>query len=172
MHQSIPAVPRPSPPLGLLWGICTPCQSRGWDICKFYAAWGPGISQCRGQPRPFDMHTVSYQNITTQRILLEKQADWLICQGWEKTEEDWKKKSHIKMLKMELLDCAINKKCCSVDGGQGICPRFFPTLGDFTAQESPPWEFECPRVSLGGGGVGVLLAAAGIDWWITFSHRG
>ena len=79
-----------------------------------------------------------------------------------------KKKSHIKMLKMELLDCAINKKCCSVDGGQGICPRFFPTLGDLTAQESPPWEFECPRVSLGGGGgggggVGVLLAAAGID---------
>ena len=155
MHQSIPAVPRPPPPpLGLLCGICTPCQSRGWDICKFYAAWGPGISQCRGQPRPFDMHTVSYQNITTQRILLEKQADWLICQGWEKTEEDWKKKSHIKMLKMELLDCAINKKCCSVDGGQGICPRFFPTLGDLTAQESPPWEFECPRVSLGGGGGG------------------
>ena len=88
MHQSIPAVPRPSPTLGLLWGICTPCQSRGWDICKFYAAWGPGICQCRGQPRPFDMHKVSYQNITTQRILLEKQADWLICRGWEKTEED------------------------------------------------------------------------------------
>ena len=30
---------------------------------------------------------VSYQNITTQSILLEKQADWLICQGWEKIEE-------------------------------------------------------------------------------------
>ena len=88
MHQSIPAVPRPSPTLGLLWGICIPCQSRGWDICKFYAAWGLGICQCRGQPRPFDMHKVSCQNITTQRILLEKQADWLICRGWEKTEED------------------------------------------------------------------------------------
>ena len=26
-------------------------------------------------------------NITTQRILLEKQADWIICQGREKIEE-------------------------------------------------------------------------------------
>ena len=31
------------------------------------------------------------------------------------------KKSHFKMA---LLDCAINKKCCTVDGGQGICPLF------------------------------------------------
>ena len=30
------------------------------------------------------MHTVSYANITTQMILLEKQADWLICQGDER----------------------------------------------------------------------------------------
>ena len=28
------------------------------------------------------------------------------------------------MLKMALLDCAVNEKCCSVDGGQGICPHF------------------------------------------------
>ena len=174
-HQSIPAAPRPSPPPGLLWGICTPCQSQGWDICKFYAAWGPGICQRQGQPRPFDMHTVSYQDITTQRILLEKQADRLA--HLSRMGKNWrglKKKSHIKTLKMELLDCAINEKCCSVDGGRSICPRFFPTPGDLTAQESPPWEFECPGVSLGGGGGGVrvLLAAAGIDWWITFSHRG
>ena len=31
----------------------------------------PGICQ----PRAFDTHAVSYQNITPQRILLEKQAD-------------------------------------------------------------------------------------------------
>ena len=86
MHQSIPAAPSPPPP-GLLWGICPPCQSRGWGICKCCAARGPGICQPRGQPRAFDTHAVSYQNITTQRILLEKQADWLICQGREKTEE-------------------------------------------------------------------------------------
>ena len=63
MHQSIPAEPSPDPP-GLLRGICPPCQSRGWG--KFCAAWGPGICQPRGQPRTFDTHMVSYQNITTQ----------------------------------------------------------------------------------------------------------
>ena len=81
MHQSIPAVP--SPP-GLLQGICSPCQFRGWGICKFCAARRPGICQPRGQPRAFDTHAVSDQNITTQRILLEKQAERLICQGREK----------------------------------------------------------------------------------------
>ena len=30
------------------------------------------------------MHAVSYQKITTQRILLAKKADWLIYQGQEK----------------------------------------------------------------------------------------
>ena len=72
------------PPPGLLRGICPPCQSRGWGICKFCAAWGPGICQPRGQPRAFDTHAVFYPNITTQRILLEKPGDWLICQGREK----------------------------------------------------------------------------------------
>ena len=57
-------------------GICLHCQSRG-----------PGICQPRGQPRAFDTHAVSYQNMTTRRILLEKQAAWLICQGWEKIEQ-------------------------------------------------------------------------------------
>ena len=36
MHQSIPPAPSPPPPLppGPLRGICPPCQSRGWGICK------------------------------------------------------------------------------------------------------------------------------------------
>ena len=34
------------------------------------------------------------------------------------------KKIHIKMLKTALFDYAINEKCCSVYGGQGICPLF------------------------------------------------
>ena len=33
---------------------------------------------------------VFYQNITTQRILLEKQVDWPTCQGQEKIEEGCK----------------------------------------------------------------------------------
>ena len=77
---------QPLPP-GLLWGIFPPCESRGWGICKFCAARGPGICQPQGQSRAFDGRAVSYQNIATQRILLEKRADWLICQGWGKTEE-------------------------------------------------------------------------------------
>ena len=64
--------PAPPPPPGLLWGICPPFQSRGWGIWKFCAARGPGISQPRGCSRAFDTHAVSYQNITTQRILLKK----------------------------------------------------------------------------------------------------
>ena len=28
------------------------------------------------------------------------------------------------MLKMALLDCVVNEKCCSVDRGRGICPLF------------------------------------------------
>ena len=43
------------------------------------------------------------------------------------------------MLKMALLDCAINQNCCRVEGGRGICPVFSsPPRGDSTAQESPP----------------------------------
>ena len=37
---------------------------------------------------------------------------------------------------MALLDCAINKKCCTVDGGRGICPLF----------SSPPVGFDSSRV--------------------------
>ena len=62
----------PPPTFGLLRGICPPCQSRGWGICKFCTARGPGICQPPGHSRAFDTHAVSYQNITTQKVLLEK----------------------------------------------------------------------------------------------------
>jgi len=38
------------------------------------------------------------------------------------------------MLKMALLDCAINKKCCSV---RGICPLFSPHPGEFDSSRVP-----------------------------------
>ena len=41
-------------------------------ICKFCTARGPGICQPRGHSRAFDTYAVSYQNITTQKVLLEK----------------------------------------------------------------------------------------------------
>ena len=37
---------------------------------------------------------------------------------------------------MALLDCTINKQCCSVNGGRGICPLFGPY----------PWGFDSSRV--------------------------
>ena len=39
---------------------------------------------------------------------------------------------------MALPDCAINEKCCSVDGGRGRPSIFVPTLKDLTAQRPPP----------------------------------
>ena len=82
MYQSIPAAPSPPTP-GYCKAFVPPCQTRGWGICKFCAARGPGICQ----PRASDTHAVSDQNITKRRILLEKHADWLICQGREKIEK-------------------------------------------------------------------------------------
>ena len=35
---------------------------------------------------------------------------------------------------MALLDCAINKKCCTVDGGQGICQLKSPHHREFAIQ--------------------------------------
>ena len=37
------------------------------------------------------------------------------------------------MFKTALFDCAITEKCCSGDGGRGICPLF----------SSPPRGFDC-----------------------------
>ena len=55
---------------------------REWGS-KFCAARGSGICQPRATPKLLT-HMVSYRNITTQRTLLEKQANWPICQGQEK----------------------------------------------------------------------------------------
>ena len=60
------------------------------------------------------------------------------------------------MFKTALFDCAINEKCCIVDGGRGICPLF-----SSPAQESPPPGICHPRqkngnaresAPVGGGG--------------------
>ena len=46
------------------------------------------------------------------------------------------------MLKMALLDCAINEKCCSVEGVRGICPLFSsPPRGIWQLKSPQPWEF-------------------------------
>jgi len=46
------------------------------------------------------------------------------------------------MLKTALFDCAINEKCCSVDGGRGICPVFSsPPRGIWQLKSPHPREF-------------------------------
>ena len=53
---------------------------RGWGICKFCTAQGPGICQPPGLSRAFDTHTVSYQNITTQTV--GRRWNWLMHYHW------------------------------------------------------------------------------------------
>ena len=61
---------------------------------------------------------------------------------------------------MALLDCVINKKCCTVDGGRGICPLFSsPPRGICQLKSPHPREFAIqgkkmlfPGGQPGGGG--------------------
>ena len=78
MHQLRPAPP-PLPP-GILGAFARLVSPGGGAFANLALPGG----RPRGQPRAFATHAVSYQNITTQRILLEKQADWLTSQGREK----------------------------------------------------------------------------------------
>jgi len=72
------------------------------------------------------------------------------------------------MLKMVPLDRAINEKCCSVDGGRGICPLFFfPTPGDLTAQESPPpgnLPSKAKKILMSGGSPGMGAGVGRRSW--------
>ena len=78
MHQSRPAAPSlPRATAGRFARIVSP---GGGALAKLRC-------QPRGHPLTFDTHVASYPNITTQRIFLEKQADWLISQGREKIVE-------------------------------------------------------------------------------------
>jgi len=52
MHQSIPAVPIPTP--GNRGAFAHVVSPRGWGICNFIAAPGLGICVPRGDPRAFD----------------------------------------------------------------------------------------------------------------------
>ena len=72
-HQSIPAAPSPPPPPPGFYGAFARLVSPwGWAFGKFCTVRGPGICQPRGHFWAFDTHAVSYQNISTQKVLLEK----------------------------------------------------------------------------------------------------
>ena len=81
MHQSIPAVPIPP---GQPRGICSRCQSRGWDIRNFIAARGLGICVPRGDPRAFDTRVFesAMDEFSGKDDAFVEQ--WLVHQGLEK----------------------------------------------------------------------------------------
>ena len=86
-YQQIPAVPSPPPATaGHLPGLSVP----GVRHLQIFRCTGAGLLLTPGPPRAFDTNEVSYQNINTKGTLLEKQADWRICQGRETIEEGCK----------------------------------------------------------------------------------
>ena len=63
--------PAPPPP-GYCWAFPRLVSPGGGSFANFCSARGSGICQPRGHSRAFDTHPVSYHNITTQKVLLEK----------------------------------------------------------------------------------------------------
>ena len=74
---------------------------------------------------------------------------------------------------MALLDCAINKKCCTVDGGRGICPLFSsPPRGICQLKSPHPREFAIQgkknsnsRGSARGGGAWAQVELTDASGW-------
>ena len=66
------------------------------------------------------------------------------------------------MFKTALFDCAVNEKCCSVEGGRGFCPLFSsPPRGIWQLNSPHPRKFAIQDKKLlmrggqpGGGGGG------------------
>jgi len=82
--------PPPTPPPRLLRGIFLPYSPGGGVLANFALLAGREFANHEATNEILGTHVVSNPNITTQRILLGKQADWLICQGGERIIEDCK----------------------------------------------------------------------------------
>ena len=80
MHQSNP--PAPSGPPGLLRAFTRLVSLGGGAFANFLLPGGRAFANPGAIPGLSNTHAVSYQKVTTQRVLLEKKkADWFICQG-------------------------------------------------------------------------------------------
>ena len=73
----------PPPPRGTTAGHLPLINPRSGALGNFVLPGGRAFAKPSTIPE-FLTRTVYYSNITTQMILLEKQADWLICQGDER----------------------------------------------------------------------------------------
>ena len=91
MHQSIPAAPSPPsppPPSRATAGHLPSLSVPGMGHFQILPCPGAGHLPTPGPtPKVLTRTRLPISSITTQRILLEKQADWLIFQGQEKLEE-------------------------------------------------------------------------------------
>ena len=85
MHQSIPAAPSLTP-MGYCGAFARLVSLVGGAFANFALPGGRAFANPGANPELLT-RTRFPINITTQRILPEKQADWLICQGREKIEE-------------------------------------------------------------------------------------
>ena len=83
-----PPPPFPQPPSRLLRDIFPPYSPGGGVLANFALPGGREFANHEVNTEIFGTHVVSNPNIATQRILLGKQADWLICQGGERIIED------------------------------------------------------------------------------------
>ena len=70
MHQSIP--PAPSSPPGYCGAFARLVSPGGGAFANFALPGGRAFARPPRHCRAFDTHAVSYQNITTQKVLLEK----------------------------------------------------------------------------------------------------
>ena len=74
---------RPPPP-GLLRAFARLVSLGCGVFANFLLPGGRAFANPGAIPGLSNTHAVFYQNVTTQRVLLEKKkADWLICQGQE-----------------------------------------------------------------------------------------
>ena len=71
-YCSLPRTDHGNPYRSALQGHLPVLSVLGVGHLQIWNARGPGIWQPRGHSQAFDTHAVSYQNITTQRVLLEK----------------------------------------------------------------------------------------------------
>ena len=74
MHQSIPPAPSPPPPPppGYCGAFALLVSPGGGLFANFALPGGRAFANPGAIPEAFDTHAVSYRNITTQKVLLEK----------------------------------------------------------------------------------------------------
>ena len=72
MHQSIPPAPSPPPPPGYCGAFARLVSPGGGAFANFSLPGGQAFANPGAIPELSNTHAVSYQNVTTERVLLKK----------------------------------------------------------------------------------------------------